>query len=110
MTPIFLPHTALDVGMLENALPAAIIGRDRLRALRDRAIAQGAHVLLLTWPSLDWVLLAVDVPAGVMIKDAQQLIPNLMANPDALEQMRALSRKGEHLSWLSLARPAKTQH
>lgn len=105
MTPIFLPHTSLDaIGVLEDALPAVVRGRDRLRALRDRAIAKGAHVLLLAWPSLDWVMLAVEVPLGEVIKDAQQLIPNLLANPVALEHMRLESRKGQHLSWLSLTR------
>lgn len=111
MTPIFLPHATLDaVGVLENALPAVTLDRDRLRALRDRAIADGAHVLLLAWPTLEWVMLAVEVPADVVIEDAWQLIPNLMANPDALEHMRSESRKGQHLTWLSLTRPAATQH
>lgn len=106
MTPIFLPHTSLDaIGALEDALPTVVMGLDRLRALRDRAIAEGAHVLLLAWPSLDWVVLAVEVPPGVLIKNAQQLIPNLLANPVALEHMRSESRKGQHLSWLSLTRP-----
>jgi hypothetical protein len=50
------------------------------------------------------------VPADVVIEDARQLIPNLMANPDALEHMRSESRKGQHLTWLSLTRPAATQH
>lgn len=111
MTPIFLTHTLLDaVGVLENALPTAVKGRDRLRALRDRAIAEGVHVLLLAWPSMDWVMLAVDVPPGVVIKDAQQLIPNLLRNPAALEHMRSESRKGQHLSWLSLTRSNKIKH
>ena len=111
MTPIFLTHTVLDaVGVLENAPPTVIKGRDRLRALRDRAIAEGAHVLLLAWPSMDWVMLAVDVPPGVVIKDAQQLIPNLLNNPAALEHMRSESRKGQHLSWLSLTRSNNIKH
>ncbi|MER2097794.1 MAG: hypothetical protein ABS977_12820 [Pseudomonas qingdaonensis] len=111
MTPIFLPHTTLDaIGVVEGTLPKFAIGRDRLRALRDRAMAEGAHVLLLAWPSMEWVLLAVEVPSGVVIEDAQQLIPNLLANPTALEHMRSESRKGQHLSWLSLTRPAATQH
>lgn len=105
MTPIFLPHSSLDaIGVLEDTLPTLAMGRDRLRALRDRAIAEGAHVLFLAWPSLDWVMLAVEVPQGVEIRDAQQLIPNLLANPVALEHMRSESRKGQHLSWLSLTR------
>ena len=45
-----------------------------------------------------------------MIEDAQQLIPNLLANPIALEHMRSESRKGQHLSWLSLTRPVTTLH
>lgn len=111
--PIFLPHNVLDAPE-GAAIPAlsmmAVKGRERLRALRDRAIAEGAHVLLLVWPTLEWVLLAVEVPADVLIDDAQQLIPNLLANPAALEHMRSESRKGQHLSWLSLTRPAATQH
>ncbi|TPG76901.1 hypothetical protein [Pseudomonas arsenicoxydans] len=109
MTPLFLPHTVLDaVGAL---LPPAVAkGKHDLCALRDRAIAEGAHVLLLAWPTLEWVLLAVEVPEGVVIEDAQQLIPNLLANPVAMEYMRSESRKGQHLSWLSLARPATIQH
>ncbi|MGO3030622.1 hypothetical protein [Pseudomonas helleri] len=111
MTPIFLPHTTLDaIGILDDAPPTVAMGRDRLRALRDRAMAEGAHVLLLAWPSLDWVLLAVEVPPGVVIGDAQQLIPNLLANPVALDHMRSESRKGQHLSWLSLTRAATIQH
>ena len=111
MTPIFLPHTILDaVGVPEGALHTVAVGRDRLRALRDRAIAEGAHVLLLAWPSLEWVMLAVEVPSGVVIEDAHQLIPNLLANPAALEHMRSESRNGQHLSWLSLARPFIAQH
>lgn len=110
MTPIFLPHTTLDaIGIFEDSPLTVALGRDRLRALRDRALAEGAHVLLLAWPSLDWVLLAVEVPLGVVIGDAQQLIPNLLANPVLLDQMRSESRKGQHLSWLSLTRPPNTQ-
>lgn len=113
MTPIFLPHTALDAVDEVDAvlLPeAAQQGRERLRALRDRAIAEGAHVLLLLWPTLEWVLLAVEAPADVVIEDAAQLIPNLMANPEALAQMRQNARQGQHLSWLQLLRPATTTH
>lgn len=113
MMPIFLPHNVLDCpeGPDIPALPMmAVKGRERLRALRDRAIVEGAHVLLLVWPTLEWVLLAVEVPADVLIEDAHQLIPNLLANPAALEHMRSESRKGQHLSWLSLTRPAATQH
>lgn len=113
MTPIFLPHTALDAidEVAAVALPEpARQGRSRLCALRDRAMAEGAHVLLLLWPTLDWVLLAVEVPAGVVVDDAAQLIPNLMANPDALAQMQRNARQGQHLSWLQLLRPATTTH
>lgn len=111
--PIFLPHSVLD-SMPDHAAallpPAATKGRENLRALRDRAIADGAHVLLAIWPTLDWVLLAVEVPSGVVIEDAAQLIPNLMANPVALDQMRRNARHGEHLQWLELLRPATTTH
>ncbi|HEJ5823209.1 hypothetical protein JEZ21_26265 [Pseudomonas aeruginosa] len=113
MTPIFLPHTALDAVEDVEAvlLPGAMQqGRHRLQALRDRAIAEGAHVLLLLWPSLEWVLLAVEVPADVVIEDTAQLIPNLMANPEALAQMQRNARLGQHLSWLQLQRPAATTH
>lgn len=108
MTPIFLPHTALDAIDEQRAvlLPeAAQQGRRHLQALRDRALASGASVLLLLWPTLDWVLLAVEVPAGVRVEDAAQLIPNLMANPEALAQMQHNARQGQHLSWLQLLRP-----
>lgn len=113
MTPIFLPHTTLDA---IDEIGAALLpetarqGRNRLCALRDRALAEGAHVLLVLWPTLDWVLLAVEAPADVVIRDAAQLVPNLMANPDALAQMLAQSRQGEHLAWLCLQRPTATLH
>ena len=58
MMPIFLPHSVLDEleGAAIPALPVmAAKGRERLRALRDRAIAEDAHVLLLAWPTLEWV-------------------------------------------------------
>lgn len=104
MMPVFLPHAALDA--FDALGPAESNERNRLRALRDRALAEGAHVLLLVWPSLEWALLAVEAPRGVEIHDALQLIPNLMANPAALEQMQHNARKGEHLAWLQLLRPA----
>ncbi|MNZ23760.1 hypothetical protein D3C78_408850 [compost metagenome] len=113
MTPIFLPHTALDaMGEVGAALlpEAAQQGRMNLRALRDRALAKGAQVLLLVWPTLEWVLLAVEPPADVVIEDAAQLIPNLMANPDALAQMQQNARQGQHLTWLQLLRPASAAH
>ena len=113
MTPIFLPHTALDAidELGAAALPEpARQGRSRLCALRDRAMAEGAHVLLLLWPTLDWALLAVEVPAGVMIDDAAQLIPNLMANPEALAQVQQNASQGQHLAWLQLQRPTPTTH
>ena len=108
MTPMFLPHNALDAMDDDTAalLPLpAMQGRQQLRALRDRAIAEGAHVLLLLWPTLEWVLLAVEPPADVVIRDAVQLVPNLLANPAALQQMRDNSRRGQHLAWLQLHRP-----
>lgn len=109
MTPMFLPHSVLDA--VDAILPPAVAkGKHDLCALRDRAIAEGAHVLLLAWPTLEWVLLAVEIPEDVVIEDAQQLIPNLLANPAALEHMRSESRKGQHLSWLSLTRSATIQH
>lgn len=113
MTPIFLPHTMLDaIGELTaHLLPSdAQKGRHQLRALRDRALDEGASVLLLVWPTQEWTLLAVDTPADVTITDPTQLIPNLMANPDVLAHMLARSQKGEHLVWLQLARPATALH
>jgi hypothetical protein len=113
MTPVFLPHTTLDaIGELDDVLmpDAARKGRARLRQLRDLAIAEGAHVLLLVWPALEWVLLAVEVPSGVVIEDAAQLIPNLLANTDALAQMQHSARDGQHLQWLQLLRPATVTH
>lgn len=108
MMPIFLPHTALDAFdelAVTRLPPGERSGRRHLRQLRDKARAQGASVLLLVWPTLDWALLAVEPPPDVTITDPLQLLPNLMANPDALAEMHARSRKGEHLVWLHLARP-----
>jgi hypothetical protein len=113
MTPVFLPHTTLDaIGTLSDVLmsEATRKGRARLRQLRDLAMADGAQVLLVIWPGLEWVLLAVEVPAGVMIEDASQLIPNLLANPEALAQMQHSAREGQHLQWLQLLRPATVTH
>lgn len=113
VTPIFLPHTMLDaIGELTaHLLPSgAQKRRQQLRALRDRALDEGASVLLLVWPTLEWTLLAVDTPSDVAITDPAQLIPNLMANPDALAQMLAKSQKGEHLVWLQLTRSAPALH
>lgn len=113
MTPIFLPHTMLDA-MGELTAPMltsdAQRGRERLRALRDQALAEGASVLLLVWPTLEWTLLAVETPPDVAIADPAQLIPNLMANPNALAEMLAKSKKGEHLVWLQLARSVPALH
>ncbi|HEP8653308.1 TPA: hypothetical protein VDU35_005625 [Pseudomonas aeruginosa] len=107
MTPMFLPHNALDA-MDDDAtalLPLpAVQGCQQLRALRDRAIAEGAHVLLL-WPTLEWVLLAVEPPTYVVVRDAVRLVPNLLADPAALQQMHDNSRRGQHLAWLQLYRP-----
>ncbi|MGF6332504.1 hypothetical protein ABH909_005382 [Pseudomonas sp. BS3782 TE3695] len=113
MTPTFLPHQALDlVGVLEASLPstAEIKGRQRLLALRDQAISADAQVLIVLWHDLEWTLLAIQPPADVVIHDARQLIPNLLRNPEALQQMRQRARQGNHLQWLTLARPAATQH
>lgn len=111
MTPIFLPHTALDVPLAPGTLlPEAGKGRHRLRALRDRALAEGAHVLVLVWPDLAWAMLAVEPPADVTVGDALELVPNLMANPEALEQMHQRATAGDHLVWLVLQRPAATRH
>lgn len=112
MTPMFLPHSALDT--LTEYLPALTSseahGGTMLCALRDRALAEGAQVLLLVWPTFEWVMLAIEVPPDVTIKDAAQLIPNLMANPNALAQMQQNAREGRHLHWLHLLRPAMTTH
>lgn len=111
MTPIFLPHTTLDVPLTPGALlPEAGKGRHRLRGLRDRALAEGAHVLLLVWPDLTWAMLAVEPPADVAVCDALELVPNLLANPEALEQMHQRAAAGDHLVWLVLQRPAATLH
>lgn len=110
MMPIFLDHSALDVLLPTNPTTAQANGHGRLCALRERAIAQGAHVLLLVWPTLEWSMLAVEVPPGVEIENTSQLIPNLLANPDALAQMQYNAREGQHLSWLHLVRPASTTH
>ncbi|MBV7555579.1 hypothetical protein KW841_24835 [Pseudomonas sp. PDM28] len=113
MTPTFLPHQALDlVGVLETPMPssAVIKGRQRLLALRDQAIAAGAHVLIVLWQNLEWTLLAVQPPADVVISDARELIPNLLRNPEALQQMRQRAGQGSHLQWLTLVRPVTSQH
>lgn len=111
MTPIFLPHTALDVPLTPaDLLPESVKGQHRLCALRDHALAEGAHVLLLVWPDLVWAMLAVEPPADVTVGDALELVPNLMANPEALEQMHQQAKRGSHLVWLVLQRPATTRH
>ncbi|CAI8759091.1 Photolyase/cryptochrome alpha/beta domain-containing protein [Pseudomonas sp. IT-P171] len=113
MTPTFLPHQALDlVGALRESLPssAEIKGRQRLLILRDQAISAGAQVLIVLWHDLQWTLLAIQPPADVVIGDARELIPNLLRNPEALQQMRQRAGQGNHLQWLTLARPATTQH
>lgn len=112
MTPIFLPQTTLDTGDLFGIglLPeAANRGQDRLRTLRDDAIAKGAHVMLLVWPSREWVMLAIEPPEGVLVEDTEQLIPSVRANATALELMLTNSRHGNHQFWLKLTRTA-TQH
>ncbi|VVM58269.1 hypothetical protein PS662_01170 [Pseudomonas fluorescens] len=113
MTPTFLPHQALDlVGALRESQPsnAEIKGRRRLLALRDQAISAGAQVLIVQWHDLEWTLLAIQPPADVVISDARELIPNLLRNPEALQQMRQRAGQGNHLQWLTLARPVTTQH
>ena len=113
MTPTFLPHQALDlVGAIEASLPstAAVKGRQRLLFLRDQAISAGVQVLIVLWHDLEWTLLAIQPPADVVIDDARELIPNLLRNPEALQQMRQRAGQGNHLQWLTLARPVTTQH
>lgn len=112
MTPTFLPHQALDLaGAIEASLPstAAIKGRQRLLAFRDQAISAGVQVLIVLWHDLEWTLLAIQPPADVVISDAHQLIPNLLRNPEALQQMWQRASQGNHMQWLML-RPATTQH
>lgn len=107
MTPIFLPHAALNaIDELGSKSPTG--GRlARLQELRDEALAKGAHVLLLIWPTLDWGLLAIEIPDDAAIHDAIQLIPNVLANPSALQQMYEKARQGRNLNWLKLEhRPA----
>lgn len=109
MMPIFINHTLLDgySELCSGLLPEqAANGQKRLQKLRDLAIEEGASVLLVIWPTCDWVLLAVEVPPDVTITDPAQLIPNLMANPEALEQMLQCAQQGKRLVWLHLNRPA----
>lgn len=111
MMPSFLPHTVLDAMVetkAEKLPPEISVGRTQLRALRDRAIAQGARVLLVFWSELEWVMLAVEVPGEVPPGGASDLIPGLLANPAALEQMRRESRGGRRLVWLALMQPGET--
>ncbi|KAB0484035.1 hypothetical protein SAMN04490202_1587 [Pseudomonas reinekei] len=113
MTPTFLPHQALDLFGALEASPsstAEIKGRQRLLALRDQAIAAGAQVLVVLWQNLEWTLLAVQPPADVVINDARELIPNLLRNPEALQQIRQRADQGSHLQWLTLVRPVTTLH
>ena len=113
MTPTFLPHQALDLaGVLHPSLPSCTEtkGRQRLLSLRDQAISAGAQVLIVLWHDLEWTLLAIQPPADVVISDARELIPNLLRNPEALKQMQQRARQGNHLQWLTLTRPATTQH
>lgn len=76
---------------------AEIKGRQRLLALRDQAISTGPQVLIVPWQNLEWTLLAVQPSADVVISDACELIPNLLRNPEALQQMRQRARRGNHL-------------
>ncbi|AIR88130.1 hypothetical protein LK03_02210 [Pseudomonas cremoricolorata] len=110
MRPIFLPSAALDaINELGQAAPS-VERIKRLQELRDEAQASGAHVLLLIWPTLDWALLAIEVPEDVVIQDAVQLVPNVLANPDALEQMHEKARQGRNLTWLKLERRPASIH
>lgn len=116
MLPVFLPHTCLDLphgnepGQLPPLVPGEAKARAQLRAMRDRAMAEGAQVLILLWPGEAWTLLAVEPPADVAVYDALELVPNLLANPDALEQMHQRATAGNNLVWLVLQRPAATLH
>lgn len=102
MLPVFLPHVCLDLphgiapGQLPPLAPIEAKARARLRALRDRALAEGAQVLILLWPGDAWTFLALE------------LVPSLLANPEPLEQMRQRAAAGDHLVWLVLQRPATT--
>lgn len=109
MTPIFLPQTTLDTGDLFGIglLPEAVNrGQARLRAWRDEAISKGAHVMLLVWPSREWVMLAIKPPEDVRVENTEQLIPNVRANISALELMITNSQHGNHFFWLKLTRTA----
>lgn len=108
ITPVFLPHTTFDAIAALSTTEEA--GRSRLMELRDRALADGAHVLLLLWPGMEWVFLAIDPPDDVVVADALQLIPNLLANPDVLKKMQLRAQKGNHLQWIKLVRPAAKIH
>ena len=110
MRPIFLPSAALDaIDELGQAAPS-VERMKRLQELSNEAQASGAYVLLLIWPTLDWTLLAIEVPEGVVIQDAVQLVPNVLANPDALEQMHVKARQGRNLTWLKLERRPASIH
>lgn len=113
MTPIFLPNQALDlVGVLEASLAAIAETKRRqpLRALRDQAILAGGQVLIALWRNLERPLLGVQPPADVVINDTRELIPNVLRNSEALQQMRQRLGQASHLQWLTLIRPAATQH
>ena len=113
MTPTFLHHQALDLfGVIETGLPSedAVKRHRRLCSIRDLAVSSGAHVLIVLWQNLEWTLLAIQPPADVEITDARELIPKLLRNPEALEQMRQRSREGNHMQWLMLTRPGAFKH
>lgn len=110
MKLIFLPAAALDA-IDELGAKAPSPGRtELLQKLRDEALAKGAHVLLLIWPTLDWMLLAVEAPEDAVIRDAAQLVLNVLANPDALGQMYENARQGRNLTWLKLERRSAITH
>lgn len=113
MTPVFLPHTALDVIDQLGAPAMSATERNehqRMQALRDEAIALGGSVFLLLWPPMHWVLLAVETPPDAGISDPAELIPSLMANTDALEQMHSHAQQGKHLVLLSMGNAGPVLH
>lgn len=113
MMPMFLPHNLLD-NPDALALPGFSElqkrGRLGLKALRDHALAEGAHVMFVLWPGGTWTMLAIEPPADAQVSDASQLIPSLLLAGDALAEFEHRARQGEYLGWLSLKRPPPTVH
>jgi len=116
MVPLILSHACLDLphgnapDQLPPLSPSEANARAQLRALRDRALAEGAHVLILLWPGAAWTLLAVEPPPDMPVGDGLELVPNLLANPEALGHIHQRATAGDHLVWLVLQRPAATLH